>query len=108
MKSDPVLVPFGPTVEVPAGHRWCFACNGHGREEDKPCQVCQGKGYWNAEDIKLYHERNPQVCRKSCGERHVAPVFGQELRTEFLEYIATLPGDWEVINCLPGGWKVMV
>jgi RecJ-like exonuclease len=73
--DEPILVPFGPNRPVPEGYRWCFACNGSGKDcrMGGSCQFCDGKGHWNAEDIKKYHELNPRLCKLSCGERHVPP-----------------------------------
>lgn len=67
--NDIVLVPFGPTHPVPAGHKWCFACDG---ANDGPgCEVCGGKGYHNADDIDRYHAKHPHICRMSCGTEHL-------------------------------------
>ncbi|MFH0779781.1 MAG: hypothetical protein V1928_02875 [Parcubacteria group bacterium] len=70
-----VLVPFGPTRKVPKGHRWCFKCDGAGKDylpngKTKKCPVCNGKGHWNAEDIDRWHKENPSVCRRECGKVH--------------------------------------
>jgi hypothetical protein len=37
--------------------------------------VCRGKGVWNAEDIRLYHLKAPEICKTSCGDKHRAPNF---------------------------------
>jgi hypothetical protein len=64
--------------KLPAHHRWCNACGGDGRacqDRRRKCEVCVGKGYWNAEDIAAYHKRAPEVCKASCGEKHIDPDF---------------------------------
>lgn len=63
---------------APKNHRWCNACGGDGRkcgDRRRKCEVCKGKGYWNAQDILDYHTKYPHVCRASCGERHREPRF---------------------------------
>lgn len=80
MGDETILVPFGPTREVPKGHRWCNACDGSGidyteKDEGEECEVCKGKGHWNADDIREYHERHPRVCQQACGEHHREPLF---------------------------------
>lgn len=74
-EDNPVLVPFGSTRCIPPNHQWCFACDGSGvdsldDEEKKPCEVCNGKGHWNEEDITEYHRKYPEICQESCGEKH--------------------------------------
>lgn len=71
-----VLMSFGPTRPVPKGHRWCMACDGEGKQWDRngiemACEVCQGKGHWNNDDIRRYHERAPEICRQACGANHI-------------------------------------
>ena len=76
MADQLILLPFGPTREVPEGYRWCFACDGSGKaryEDDAPCEVCRGKGHWNADDLRAYHKKFPHICKESCGERHREP-----------------------------------
>jgi len=68
--SEPL--PYPP--RVPDGCRPCNACGGEIPPEGEPdCEVCKGKGFWNVEDIREYHERYPELCRKCCGEKHVDP-----------------------------------
>lgn len=74
--EGPIIVPFGPTRAVPPGHRWCMACDGSGEDlltQGEPCEVCNGKGYWNAVDIQEYHAKYPHICQQSCREQHRAP-----------------------------------
>ena len=71
--SGVLLVPFGPTRPVPKGHRWCFVCDGSGSKDGGPCEICKGKGHWNDNDIAEHHQRHPEICRLSCGERHISP-----------------------------------
>jgi len=65
----------------PVRSRHCNACGGggkgyHGQENRKrTCIVCRGKGYWDAEDIRLYHLAAPNVCKQSCGDVHHPPSF---------------------------------
>jgi hypothetical protein len=60
--------------KLPKGCRWCNACGGvFDGFEDKSCEVCKGKGYWNAKDIEAYHIKYPSVCRASCGKAHRDP-----------------------------------
>ena len=70
-----LILPFGPTRPVPDGYHWCFACDGSGKSSsgEGQCEVCQGKGHWNKEDIRIYHERHPELCRKTCGSHHLEP-----------------------------------
>lgn len=79
LDNNAVLVPFGPTRAVPENHRWCFACDGSGKscnEEQPCCEACKGKGHWNAEDIRDYHAKHPDVCQQVCGLTHREPSFG--------------------------------
>lgn len=61
-------------MKLPVGHRWCNHCGGDGKawshvsDEIDTCVVCKGKGYWNRQDIRDYHELAPNVCKQSCGE----------------------------------------
>jgi len=63
---------------VPAQHRHCNLCGGDGRsclDRRRTCEACRGKGHWNAEDIRLYHEAHPKLCKECCGEAHSDPDF---------------------------------
>ena len=75
--KDIMIVPFGPTRPAPEGRRWCFACDGSEiddtDDDGNPCKVCKGKRRWNTNDIAEYHRTHPEICRQSCGERHVNP-----------------------------------
>ena len=67
-----------PPKRVPKNHRWCNGCGGNGRNggyQRRPCEVCRGKGVWNAEDIRQYHEKYPNLCKQSCGDTHRDPSF---------------------------------
>src|SRR5512141_1713699 len=64
-------------------YRLCNACGGTGkRGEGGKCEVCAGKGAWNAMDIQRYHEKYPHVCKQSCGEKHIAPSFRSNREVE--------------------------
>lgn len=67
--TEPILIPFGPTHAVPAGYKWCFACDGG--NDGPSCEVCGGKGHHNEDDIARYHAKCPHVCRMSCGTEHL-------------------------------------
>lgn len=96
----PHLITFGPGPSKPNdGSDWenlpeeqrtrhCNACGGDGigYDHSKPddadgnpiecvCEVCNGKGRWGAEDIRLYHLKHPKICKESCGDAHTAPRF---------------------------------
>ena len=46
-------------MTIPPNHRHCNACGGDGRDcqdRRRRCKVCRGKGYWNAEDIRMSME----------------------------------------------------
>ncbi len=71
LQTKPIA--YDPTRRGPEGHRWCMACDGDGRsghDRRKKCEVCQGKGYWNAQDIDQYHASRPRLCREQCGKAH--------------------------------------
>ena len=78
--EGPILVPFGPTGPVPEGHQHCNSCiNGFKRDgggNKIPCNICKGKSFWNAVDIREHHERNPRFCKMTCGDTHRDPHFG--------------------------------
>lgn len=62
-------------IVVPPRHQYCNACE-EGvayRDGPEPCEICQGKGYWNAEDILQYHIKYPEMCKERCGEEHIPP-----------------------------------
>lgn len=78
-EKDVVLVPFDPTRAVPPGHQWCMLCDGertmwdHDAKDEMimiTCLICKGKGYWNAEDIRDYHAKAPEICKQTCGSEH--------------------------------------
>ncbi|MFA6604199.1 MAG: hypothetical protein WCT10_05205 [Patescibacteria group bacterium] len=80
MTDYPILVPFGPTGPVPAGHQHCFACDGTGEDTNandakEKCPVCAGKGFHSPQDIDRYHQAYPELCRKSCGPVHLTPSY---------------------------------
>lgn len=73
------LVTFGSTQPIPEECNHCNACGGDGRwpmDRRKKCRVCRGKGYWNEEDIQLYHKDcTEESCfgsKYGCGVKHQA------------------------------------
>lgn len=51
---------------IPEYSRHCMSCDGSGKsslDKGKKCKICRGKGYWNQEDMLLYHK---DCTRKSC------------------------------------------
>lgn len=90
--EEQVFVLVGPVGHVPESHQCCNLCGGES-DVDHPCELCKGKGYWNADDIRQYHRKYPDVCLTSCGMEHLEPKFGpprdiEEFEKEFKTTLA--------------------